>query len=319
MIIWVAWNLNKSQYFEQAEDFYIPQRSKTVEIVKGLNKYGMMQPSWFFEIALKVAYKFSGKTIQPGYYELEGKMSNLDLITKILSGDSKTARVTIPEGLNIWEIASIIQAKAKIDSADFVDLALHYNQDHAIKNSNGNGLFSIEGYLKPDTYFVNFKYPANKFLEKLISEQEKFWNSDNSRLLKQSKYTKHQILTLASIVQAESGNKEEMPKIAGLYINRLKQDMLLQADPTVQYAIKSKKRLNYQDLDADNQYNTYKYKGLPPGPINNPGFDAIKAVLNYEKHGYIYMVAIGDGSGKHNFASSFAEHNKNVAEYRKRR
>lgn len=129
--------------------------------------------------------------------------------------------------------------------------------------------------------------------------------------------SRHQVVTLASIVEAETPVLEERPRVAGVYINRLEKGMLLQADPTVQYALNKFSRLTYSDLNYDSPYNTYRYAGLPPSPINSPSKSSIDAVLNYEKHNFIYFVAKGDGSGLHNFARTYEEHLKNVSLYRK--
>ena len=152
--------------------------------------------------------------------------------------------------------------------------------------------YNLEGYLLPETYQFERNVNVKQIINKLLNEGEKIWNSDNKDKVLSMGYSQYEILTLASIIEAETPNKIEYKKISGVYHNRLKIGMLLQADPTVQYALGSKKKLRRIDLDFNNPYNTYVYAGLPPGPINNPGKGAILAALNPEKHNFLYFVAI---------------------------
>jgi len=148
------------------------------------------------------------------------------------------------------------------------------------------------------------------------NEFKKFIDDSIGYTSNHQKYTLHQIVTLASIVEGETNKTSEMPAIAGVYYNRLKIGMKLQADPTVQYLQPNGwKRLNHHDLKLDNPYNTYKYYGLPPGPINNPGKDALRAAFRPEQNKYLFFVA--DGSGGHNFAQNYLQHLKYVRDYRK--
>ena len=155
------------------------------------------------------------------------------------------------------------------------------------------------------------------------TEYERFWNESRTEKAKKINLSKEQVMALASIVQKETAKVEERPRVAGVYINRLKAGMLLQADPTVIYAIKREsgdynqiiKRVLYKDLELDSPYNTYKYAGVPPGPITMPDISSIDAVLNPEKHDYYYFVADVTNFGYHKFAKSLAQHNVNKAEY----
>jgi UPF0755 protein len=143
------------------------------------------------------------------------------------------------------------------------------------------------------------------------------WEREAEGLLAATGRTKHDLLTLASIVQTEAAQVDEMPRIAGVYSNRLDRGMKLEADPTVQYALGAKRRLRYRDLDVSSAYNTYAHAGLPPGPIANVGLDAIKASLEPEQHNFMFFVA--DGTGRHRFATTGAQHLRNVALYRAER
>lgn len=150
-----------------------------------------------------------------------------------------------------------------------------------------------------------------------MNERRRFWNEERSNKAKKLNLTPEEVATLASIIDEETNNDEEKPVVAGMYINRLKRGMPLQADPTVKYAIgdPTRQRILKKDLATDSPYNTYKYKGLPPGPIRIPTIQAIESVLNYTKHNYLYMCAKEDFSGKHNFARTLTEHNANARRY----
>ena len=152
---------------------------------------------------------------------------------------------------------------------------------------------------------------------RMMKERRNFWNDNRKAKAAAIGLTIEEVATLASIVDEETNNDAEKPIVAGLYINRLKKGMLLQADPTVKYALGdfARKRILKADLEIDSPYNTYKYKGLPPGPIRIPTLQAIESVLNYTKHNYLYMCAKEDFSGTHNFASTLSQHNANARRY----
>ncbi len=169
----------------------------------------------------------------------------------------------------------------------------------------------------PDTYNFFWKQRPADVLNRLLDAQERVWREVSAT--SDAKINRHEILTMASIVEAETPLTDEKKSVAGLYFNRLEKGMKLEADPTVQFALGSQKKLTYKDLEVDNSYNTYRNAGLPPGPINSPGKAAIEAAISPEKNDYLFFVAAGDGSGGHIFSKNFAEHKKAVALYRKRR
>jgi UPF0755 protein len=171
--------------------------------------------------------------------------------------------------------------------------------------------------LFPDTYNFYYNVTAGQVCDKLLKQFDKVWNDIVSKHKKDLNLNKHQILTLASIIEAETPVAKERPIVAGLYINRLRIGMKLDADPTVRYALKNKKkRLTYRDLKVNSPYNTYVHKGLPPGPICSPGKTAIEAVFNHKKHNYLYFVAKGDGSREHYFTGSYNQHLNNRRRYK---
>ena len=171
----------------------------------------------------------------------------------------------------------------------------------------------------PNTYEVYWTVTPEEFLERMHKEYEKFWNEERTAKAEQTGLTRTEVSTLASIVIEETKYEPEMPVIAGVYMNRLHKDMLLQADPTVKYAVgdESLTRVLNRHLTVDSPYNTYKYKGLPPGPITIPTVAAIDAVLNYQHHNYLYFCAKSSLDGQHAFATSLAGHMENAKRYHK--
>jgi peptidoglycan lytic transglycosylase G len=302
--------------FSDTITVYVPKNSSVNTIVEKFNKYDLLQPSWLFSSYIKIKMKLEGKSVFAGYYDIAPSTANEDIIDKLFTGGyAKTIKVTIPEGLSNKETAIIIAEKLNLDANKFLALA---NSDSLLKAWKIPAKSSI-GYLLPETYEFFGDESEQVVIDKLLKHHFDFWTEDREDDLKSTKLTKHQLISIASIVQAETPLKSELPTVAGLYLNRVKIGMLLQADPTVQFAVGEKKRLLNKDLEIDSPYNTYKYKGIPPGPINNPGKDALKACLDPEVHDLLYMVAYGDGSGAHYFAKTNAEHSRNVAKYKRAR
>ena len=275
------------------------------QVLNELNKQQILTPNIFYKFVIKVYVKLTDAKLYAGVHKFNHNLSNAQLIVQLLSPDNlQSARVTFPEGITINRFASILQNRMNIDSVEFVN----YCNDADVCKRFGIEQNSLEGYLKPVTYSFSLDANVPNIVEILVKEQlkeiKKYEND-----IKKTKYSKHQILTLASIIEAETPVIAERKRVSGVYHNRLDKKMLLQADPTVQYALKErKKRLLYSDLAVDNPYNTYKYLGLPPGPINNPSTSSIEAAVFPEKHNYLYFVAIGDGTNKHNFSTNYAQH-----------
>jgi UPF0755 protein len=191
--------------------------------------------------------------------------------------------------------------------------------DTAFCSSIGYTEETLPALFIPNTYEVYWDISLEEFIERLQKENALFWNNERLNKANTLGMSKEEVVTLASIVDSETANNGEKPRVAGLYINRLKKGMLLQSDPTVIFATKDftiRRVLNHH-LQTESPYNTYKYKGLPPGPIRIPSIAGIDAVLNYEKHNYIYMCAKEDFSGTHNFASTYSAHLANARRYTK--
>jgi UPF0755 protein len=179
--------------------------------------------------------------------------------------------------------------------------------------------FTVFSMFIPNTYEFYWNTSAEQFFKRMNKEYEKFWNKNRETKAKEIGLTKFKVVILASIVEQETQRVDESPIVAGVYMNRLKKGMRLQADPTVIYAVGdfSIKRLFKRHLDYDSPYNTYLYKGLPPGPISLPSISSVDGVLNYEKHNYIFFCAKEDFSGYHNFASTFSQHSIYARNYQR--
>jgi len=252
------------------------------------------------------------KNLKSGEYKFDKGLSYFDILDILAKGKIYLYKVLIPEGLNIYEIAEILEKKEVIrDKNKFVEFCFDKRR---IKNFLNNG-FSMEGYLFPDTYrfYKNedaekiVKTMNNNFIKKVIPEIKK----SNTYL------TLNEIIILSSIIQKETYKKSEMPLIASVFFNRLKKGMKLQSDPTVIYGIwkKFKGYLTKKDLKKYTVYNTYLNYGLPPTPIGNPGLSAIKSVLNPAKTDFLYFVSTGKGS--HSFSKTYKEHRRYIRIYRK--
>ena len=263
-----------------------------------------------------LSFSFVAKTlgyqdlVKPGLYELEPKLTNLETVRKLRAGDQIPVEITFNNIRLKEELAGKITRNIGLDSLTLLN-KLNDPAIHAKYNLSNETIMSM---FIPNTYQVYWTISADELLDRMNNEYEKFWNQRRRARAEEMGLSLLEISTLASIVQAESIKAEESRTIAGLYFNRLQDNMKLQADPTVKYALGdfAIQRILIKDTRVDSPYNTYKYAGLPPGPINLPTIQNIDAVLDYEKHDYIYMCAKEDLSGFHRFAKTLSEHNRNA-------
>ncbi len=254
------------------------------------------------------------RNIKPGRYTIPPEHSNVSLLYYLKQHPQDEERVLIPEGIRQEELAAIISSQLDIDSLSF----LASTTGSSLLNRLGVRAGSFEGYYFPGTYNFPWASTPEEVIEFLVKRFRSFYTDQLRAKASSLGFDELELLTLASIVEAETPLDEEKPIIASVYLNRLKINMRLQADPTVQYALGQKpRRLLYRDLKVDSPYNTYKHRGLPPAPICNPGAAAIMAVLEPAKTKYLFFVATGKGG--HNFAETGREHMKNVRLYRKNR
>ena len=253
--------------------------------------------------------------IKPGRYKIQSGMSNNELVDLLRSGKQDPVRFSINNIRTISELAGHTSRCLEVDSAGLFQLL---NDNEYLKQFGFNSYTAMAMFI-PNTYKIFWNTNADEFIKRMYVEQQKFWNEHRIELSKSIGLTPTQVITLASIVDDETNISSEYAIIAGVYMNRLKHKIPLQADPTVKFALGDFgiKRVLKKHTEIDSPYNTYKNLGLPPGPISMPSVKSIDAILNYEKHNYLYFCAKADFSGYHTFAKTLSQHNQNANAYQK--
>ncbi len=253
--------------------------------------------------------------IKTGRYAIKPGESAVTIYRHLKNGLQESLKLTVPESRTMDWLASYLGKKLMIDSAAIASAL--YSQETCSKY--GYDTCTIAAMFVPNTYEVYWNVSLDGLLERMQKEHDRFWNGDRTAKAAQRSLTPNEVATLASIIDEETANTAEKPMIAGMYINRLKQNMPLQADPTIKFALKdfALKRIYNNMLKINSPYNTYVNEGLPPGPIKIASIKGIDAVLNAVDHEYLYMCAKEDFSGTHNFAKTYSEHLKNAAKYTK--
>ena len=278
-----------------------------------LHQKGLIKdPQTFKLLALIKGVVFN---LKAGEYRLSPAMTQVEILNKITRGLVIQHSITIPEGYNIYEIADLLQ-KNNITKKDTFIASVF---DPKIINELGFNTNSLEGYLFPETYFFEKNVSDYHILKKMVATfKKKIMTHEIMAAVKESKLSFHKIVILASVIEKETGKEEERPLVSAVFHNRLRKKMLLQSDPTVIYSIRNfDGNLRKKDLQIDSPYNTYRYAGLPPGPIANPGLSSIKTALHPAKVDYLYFVS--KKNGEHKFSSTLKEHNRAVLKYQKRR
>ena len=252
------------------------------------------------------------ENIKIGAYKVKMNMSNYEMITMLRSGNQTPIKLTFTYARKIEDLAEKITTKLKMSKDDL----LNYLNEN-INNYNGFKKTDIISIFLPDTYEVYWNISPEKLTNKMYSEYKKFWNEERLSKLDKINLNQKEAIVLASIVASESRMLDEADRIAGLYINRLNRNMRLQADPTLIFAANdfTIRRVLNKHKKIKSPYNTYIHRGLPPGPIRLASKKYIDAVLNYEKHNYIYMCAKEDFSGYHAFATNLSDHNRNAKKF----
>ena len=265
----------------------------------------------FKEAAKILKYPENMKT---GRYAVEPGTNNYELLTNLRRGQQEPTRFTFNNIRLKEDLTNRISEQLMVTNQELNALL----NDESYCNSLGFTSATIETMFIPNTYEVYWNISAEKFIERMKREYDNFWTEDRRNQAQKIRLTPLEVSILASIIEEESVMTDEYPTIAGLYINRLYRGIPLQADPTVKYAIGdfSLQRVLNEHLRMDSPYNTYLYSGLPPGPIRIPSLKGLDSVLNYQKHNYLYMCAKEDFSGRHNFAVTLSEHNRNAERYR---
>lgn len=253
------------------------------------------------------------EAVKPGYYLIKKNMSNLEAVRMLRAGLQEPVNITFSNVRMLSELPEKLEKNIMLTKEELSDLLLSDSTARAYG-------FRQETFISmfiPNTYQVYWTISGKNLLDRMKAEHEKFWDEERLQKANDLGMTPAQVATLASIVQAESIKPEESAIIAGLYLNRLKRGMPLQADPTLVFAIGdfTIQRLLNKDREVNSPYNTYMNAGLPPGPINMPTIHSIDAVLNYENHKYLYMCAREDFSGYHAFAATLQEHNVNAKKF----
>lgn len=252
--------------------------------------------------------------IKSGRYFFRKGMNTNQIVNRLRAGEQEPLDVTFNNARFNEDLAGKVSRYIQADSISILQLF----SDKKKIEEYGFTPETFRAMFIPNTYEFYWTTSADEFADRMKREYDRFWNETRRQKAEATGLTPVEVITLASIVQEETVKADELKRVAGLYVNRLKRGMLLQADPTVKFAVGdfSLRRILNVHLETDSPYNTYRNAGLPPGPIIFPEVSAIDAVLDYEKHNFLYMVAREDFSGYHNFSRTLAEHNRHAAKYR---
>lgn len=296
------------------ERFIVPSGAPFSQVEDSLDAHGLIGwKPWFRAVAKIGGFE---RSLKPGVYQFARGTSALAILRDIKAGRYLTVRLTVVEGTTVLDIAAVAARTLQISR----DSLLAASRDTALLAGYDIAAPSAEGYLAPETYLVPAHATGRELVSLMLAQFQSGWKDAWDSLLAGRGLTRHEAVTLASIVEGEARVEEERPIIAGVYLNRLRIGMPLQADPTVQYAIQQttgqrKTRLLYTDYKVKSPYNTYLVRGLPPGPVGAPSQASIQAVLQPAAVPYLYFVA-GEG-GRHVFSRTYSEHLRAVANSRR--
>jgi UPF0755 protein len=298
--------------YSTAETFVeIPQGAGPAEIRRRLIDAGVVADEYTFRAALW--WSGESRTLQAGEYRFAEPLSPLAVIQKIARGDIYTRRITFPEGLTIPEMARLYESQDFGSAASFIEAAADPSRIKELDPAAAD----LEGYLFPETYALPRGVPASRLLGMMVDRFLATYTDDMRRSAEMQGLTTRQVVTLASLIEKETAQAQEHPLVSAVYRNRMRLNMPMQADPTVIYALQKSGRydgnVRREDLQFDSPYNTYRYPGLPPGPIASPGKASLDAALAPADVPYLYFVSRNDGT--HAFAETLAKHNANVYEH----
>ena len=305
---------DNTNFDEDSTFLYINSSDSIVNILDTINKK-IKFPKTFLKAAKRMDYI---ENIKSGRFRVYKGSGNKEIINS-LKFNNTPLTVTFNNQERIQDLAGSISKQISADSLSLLNAFLEKN----FLVENGFNNFNLMSMYIPNSYEFFWNVEPKIFRDKMLEEYDNFWNEDRIEKAKSIGLSKTEVIALASIVQKESVKLDERPVISRVYLNRLKKKMKLQADPTVIYSIKSYynnfdtiiRRVLYRDLKLNSPYNTYKVKGLPPGPISMPDISSIDAVLNSRNHNYIFFVADPYNPGYHLFASKLSQHNKNKRVY----
>lgn len=286
----------------------IAQGQNFREVCRTLEQKGVIRSARGLNFLAKI--RGDDKHVKFGEYELYPSLTPRDILKKFIDGDVVKRIVLVKEGESIFEIGASVEAAGLASKAEFEQAVV----DPVLLARAGIPAQSFEGYLFPETYYFSKPITIKDIIWRMMEEGERRWKPEYSERAAELRMTRHEILTLASIIQKESGKLDEQPIISSVFHNRLKEDMKLQSDPTVIYGIPNfDGNLTRAQLEEPTPYNTYTNFGLPPGPIGNSGDSAVAAALYPAQTSYLFFVA--DGTGKHVFSTTLDEHNAAVRKY----
>ncbi len=311
---WSLWSRIHEPFkgYEAAEQFLtIPPGAGGADIRQRLLAAGLVRD----DVTLRAALRWTGhsRALKAGEYRFDRAMSAVDVIDKIARGDIYTRRITFPEGLTIAEMARVFETREFGTAPDFVAAA----RNAALIRDLDPEASDLEGYLFPDTYALPRQWGVDRLIAMMVDRFKASYPAELREKASAQGLTTRQVVALASLVEKETAKDDERRLVAAVYRNRMRIGMGMQADPTVVYALQKAGRydgnIRREDLSFDSPYNTYRYPGLPPGPIAAPGRASLEAALDPADVDYLYFVSRNDGS--HVFARTLAEHNANVHEY----
>ena len=289
----------------------IPDGSTFQQVAELLERNGLIKNSSVFVLLGK--YQSADRKVHAGEYELNPSMTPAEILSTLRNGHVLLHPLTIPEGLTIVQIADLAAQDGITDRAEFIRLA----KDREFVESLGVKAETLEGYLYPNTYKFPRAVKAREVLVAMVEQLRQVVGPDLHARMQELKMTMHEVLTLASVIEKETGSGGERQEISAVFHNRLKKHIPLQSDPTVIYGLPAfDGNLHKKDLSSPSPYNTYRVQGLPPGPIANPGIQAIRATLYPSNSQFLYFVSRNDGT--HQFSATLIEHNKAVEKYQKR-
>ena len=300
--------------FEDDIIFLYVMEDDSLAFKDSISKY-IKSEKTFYKVAERLEYLKNKKT---GRFKIAKDIGNNDIVNS-LKFNNTPVNVTFNNQERVENLAGRVSKQIYTDSTS---LLLAFRDKKFLKDNNLNEQNVLSIFI-PNSYNIYWNTSPEDFRDRMLAEYNKFWNKDRSEKAAKLGLTKLEVISLASIVQIESRRNDERPRVAGLYINRIKERMRLQADPTVIYSLKKYynnfdtiiRRVLYRDLKINSEFNTYKIKGIPPGPITMPDISAIDAVLNHENHNYLFMVADPSNRGYHLFASDIDGHNRNKKAY----
>lgn len=309
---WVAFGPNTAEFVEE-RGVKIPPGTSFDEVVSSLDAEGIVASrttlDWFGRIT------GWGGQVKAGYYRFEPGASNYDILSTLRRGLQSPVRITIPPGTRP-EVIAVLAGNVMHFDADEMLAAL---KDPELAADLGTDTSSLFGYMLPESYDFYWLTSAERVVRRVKQHIDDLYEREIAEAARELNLSMQDVVALASIVEWETHVAEERPRVAGVYLNRLRIGMPLQADPTVQYAVMAtegaKRRLLFVDYDIESPYNTYRISGLPPGPITNPSAASLRAVANAERHDYLYFVATGDGG--HIFSRTFQEHVNAANRYRR--